>query len=225
MKICPASLNASAVRSRPGPDSPTTSGTSMPLVRLWSKRSRVSVAAGSSRESDKTNGRANLTGKARDRSAAPSGGRFQSRSMASARAAARAGTTTAPKTSTATARAIRRAGTGSATAASATAHAHAGAGWPTPACPCHGAVACSASSGGSLLRRPHFPAGDAEHQQRQEVLGHSTIGMTERYSHLAPNAKHEAVASLDQRVEAPESTTSWQHGGNGAGAVAKMPGN
>lgn len=57
----------------------------------------------------------------------------------------------------------------------------------------------------------------------QEVLGHSTIGMTERYSHLAPNAKHEAVALLDQRVEAPASTTSWQHSGNGAGAVAEVP--
>jgi integrase len=57
----------------------------------------------------------------------------------------------------------------------------------------------------------------------QEILGHSTIGMTERYSHLAPNAKHEAVALLDQRAEAPESATSWQPGGNGAGAVAKVP--
>lgn len=41
----------------------------------------------------------------------------------------------------------------------------------------------------------------------QELLGHSTIGMTERYAHLAPDNHREAVAVLDR---AP----SRQHGGN-----------
>jgi site-specific recombinase XerD len=32
----------------------------------------------------------------------------------------------------------------------------------------------------------------------KELLGHSTIQMTERYSHLAPDAKRAAIAALDK---------------------------
>ena len=32
----------------------------------------------------------------------------------------------------------------------------------------------------------------------KELLGHSTIQMTERYSHLAPDAKRAAIAALDE---------------------------
>jgi len=31
----------------------------------------------------------------------------------------------------------------------------------------------------------------------EELLGHGTIQMTERYSHLAPDAKRSAIAVLD----------------------------
>ena len=40
----------------------------------------------------------------------------------------------------------------------------------------------------------------------QELLGHSTIEMTMRYAHLAPDAKIDAVAVLD------EPARSWQRG-------------
>jgi hypothetical protein len=56
----------------------------------------------------------------------------------------------------------------------------------------------------------------------QEVLGHSTIGMTERYSHLAPNAKHEAVALLDERTPAPPADRSRPHDGHGPPADAQV---
>ncbi len=40
----------------------------------------------------------------------------------------------------------------------------------------------------------------------QELLGHATIEMTMRYSHLSPDSRREAVAALDQRrTEASES--------------------
>jgi integrase len=32
----------------------------------------------------------------------------------------------------------------------------------------------------------------------KELLGHSSIEMTERYAHLAPSARKEAVARLDE---------------------------
>lgn len=42
----------------------------------------------------------------------------------------------------------------------------------------------------------------------QELLGHATVEMTMRYSHLAPVVKQEAVGVLDD-------ATSWQQFGNG----------
>jgi len=45
----------------------------------------------------------------------------------------------------------------------------------------------------------------------QELLRHSTITMTMRYSHLAPTVKQEAVALLD-------GASSWQQGGSNENA-------
>ncbi|MDJ0761990.1 MAG: hypothetical protein QNJ97_03295 [Myxococcota bacterium] len=39
---------------------------------------------------------------------------------------------------------------------------------------------------------------DRSLKEVQELLGHSTIQMTMRYSHLAPGVKTEAVAALDE---------------------------
>jgi integrase len=58
----------------------------------------------------------------------------------------------------------------------------------------------------------------------QEVLGHSTIGMTERYSHLAPNAKHEAVALLDETVVTVAQAPARQTDGKSGSVIAEVPG-
>jgi len=50
-------------------------------------------------------------------------------------------------------------------------------------------------------------------RQVQEWLGHSTITMTLRYSHLAPGDDSKLIAALDQRVEA----APWQQRGKEAG--------
>jgi hypothetical protein len=42
----------------------------------------------------------------------------------------------------------------------------------------------------------------------QELLGHKTIGMTVRYSHLAPKHTLAAVERLDVLPEAPTDTTT-----------------
>jgi hypothetical protein len=44
-----------------------------------------------------------------------------------------------------------------------------------------------------------------------ENLGHKTVQMTMRYSHLSPNMKAEAVAVLDSN-----GSKAWQHSGNTA---------
>ena len=44
----------------------------------------------------------------------------------------------------------------------------------------------------------------------QELLGHSTIQMTMRYSHLSPDVRRSAVEVLDRSIQAPER----QHDGN-----------
>lgn len=41
----------------------------------------------------------------------------------------------------------------------------------------------------------------------QELMGHATIGMTERYAHLSPDINHEAVKVLDSRPKG----TLWAH--------------
>jgi hypothetical protein len=42
----------------------------------------------------------------------------------------------------------------------------------------------------------------------QELLGHKTIGMTVRYSHLAPKHTLAAVERLDAPIESPTDTTT-----------------
>jgi Phage integrase family len=42
----------------------------------------------------------------------------------------------------------------------------------------------------------------------QELLGHKTIGMTVRYSHLAPKHTLAAVERLDAPTKAPTDTTT-----------------
>src|SRR5260370_41679017 len=42
----------------------------------------------------------------------------------------------------------------------------------------------------------------------QELLGHKTIGMTVRYSHLAPKHTLAAVERLDAPTESPTDTTT-----------------
>ncbi len=42
----------------------------------------------------------------------------------------------------------------------------------------------------------------------QELLGHKTIGMTVRYSHLAPKHTLAAVERLDDPIESPTDTTT-----------------
>ncbi len=42
----------------------------------------------------------------------------------------------------------------------------------------------------------------------QELLGHKTIGMTVRYSHLAPKHTLAAVERLDALTESPSDTTT-----------------
>lgn len=52
----------------------------------------------------------------------------------------------------------------------------------------------------------------------QELLGHSTIEMTIRYGHLSPEAKKDAVRTLDER----RNGTFAEHGESAAGkAVAE----
>lgn len=46
--------------------------------------------------------------------------------------------------------------------------------------------------------------------EAQRLLGHSSLAMTERYTHLMPNALHEAVAELDQAAASvPVMGTRW----------------
>ena len=41
----------------------------------------------------------------------------------------------------------------------------------------------------------------------KELLGHKTLAMTERYSHLIPNAKKEAVSIIEKRMRKGELIT------------------
>jgi integrase len=58
----------------------------------------------------------------------------------------------------------------------------------------------------------------------QELLGHKTIGMTVRYSHLAPKHTLAAVERLDVATETPTDTTTdtrvFERLGNSSGDVA-----
>lgn len=50
----------------------------------------------------------------------------------------------------------------------------------------------------------------------QELLGHATVGMTERYSHLSPDVRRDAVRLLDSvatRGNEEEAPTAWQSRG------------
>jgi site-specific recombinase XerC len=50
----------------------------------------------------------------------------------------------------------------------------------------------------------------------QELLGHSTIQMTEVYSHLSPNVNHEAIGTL---LSDPAATEKRRKVGRSLGAV------
>ena len=43
----------------------------------------------------------------------------------------------------------------------------------------------------------------------QELLGHATIDMTMRYSHLSPEVKREAVVLLDSFTTLPNNSRTW----------------
>ena len=65
------------------------------------------------------------------------------------------------------------------------------------------------------------PAGKAMHRERrsrsvQELLGHKTIAMTVRYSHLAPTHLHEAV----ERLTAKPTDTEHSEGNTKAHGAA-----
>nr|WP_123784108.1 hypothetical protein [Corallococcus macrosporus] len=55
----------------------------------------------------------------------------------------------------------------------------------------------------------------------QELMGHATIGMTERYAHLSPEVKRDAVQLLDEPLLARGNTGR----GNGRGLEKQKPSN
>ncbi len=52
----------------------------------------------------------------------------------------------------------------------------------------------------------------------QELLGHATIEMTTRYSHLSPDSRREAVAALDQHWTAEGSESGSTRGQSTTGS-------
>ena len=56
----------------------------------------------------------------------------------------------------------------------------------------------------------------------QELMGHKTIGMTVRYSHLAPQRTLAAVERLDTPTEQPTDTTTDTRGLERVSAEAPM---
>jgi integrase len=57
--------------------------------------------------------------------------------------------------------------------------------------------------------------------EAQRILGHSTIQMTEQYTHIVPSLLHQAVSDLD--LAASKATETWASDGHHPSTIDLLP--